>query len=758
MVLHNRSPTLDGFVMNERLNQLRTALVHYALAPLNLAKLTPEDEMILAPLIAALPKGPTTGKSLEQILTALDTKATPAGLEQPAAPLSDLADYIHRRASHPPSPILPDEHPDAGFETWVSTVQRLTFTLPARSGERGVSLYHEFKLLSAMGHAAIQNQGGMEDGFLLVSGDFPGVQRTIYTIGSDGATKGVRGRSLFLQLLADCVVRRILQDLDLPVTNAIYIAGGNFLLLAPAGAAERVEAITIEINHNLLSVFYGDLSLVTATEAIPASAIAKHDAIGKHITALKQLEGKRKSQPFAEVALSHGTSEEPPAVWHNVFKPYGGGGQYYCAVSQREPMTTAELAAAQAAVEAGEAWVAPEQRAFQKLAEDLVTARYLVYSISSRDTLPEDDLSYDHLLAWITGWSCVLVEERPRSKASGIVLELNRLEFDPARAHGFRMLAVHTPRVTRDDIEWWEEHYKGKPFDPSEGRPHVGSIRTFDMLAFQSREVGFARLGVLRMDVDSLGAVFKERINPMTLTRRMAVSDTLSMFFDGYLAQICRDVEGSERPNSLYLIYGGGDDLFIVGEWDLMPKLAERIRNEFSAYTNGQLTISAGVSLVPVHFPFYRAAEVAKAALDDQAKEYRRVNGQPKDAICFLHEVFPWKPSEAWQQLRCEQERLLALSEKIHSNTISQNVYRIYSRWVEDRRERPAGDKYIFYGPYKWLAAYQLTRLANQYSEIKPDIEAIQKSMLDNNNITLMGVAARWAQLERRIQFTEGSD
>ncbi len=47
--------------------------------------------------------------------------------------------------------------------------------------------------------------------FSLVGGDIPGIQRTIYTITSKGAAKGLRGRSAFIQLLGDAVVRRVLQ-------------------------------------------------------------------------------------------------------------------------------------------------------------------------------------------------------------------------------------------------------------------------------------------------------------------------------------------------------------------------------------------------------------------------------------------------------------------------------------------------------------------------------------------------------------------
>ena len=123
----------------------------------------------------------------------------------------------------------------ARFEAFTHLLHKHAWAVPCSYGEPGVSLYDEFRALSALVHASgCADQPA--DRFLLVGGDIPGIQRTIYTITSKGAAKGLRGRSFFIQLLGDAVVRRILAELGLPETNVIYTAGGNFMLLAPAGA------------------------------------------------------------------------------------------------------------------------------------------------------------------------------------------------------------------------------------------------------------------------------------------------------------------------------------------------------------------------------------------------------------------------------------------------------------------------------------------------------------------------------------------
>ena len=46
---------------------------------------------------------------------------------------------------------------------------------------------------------------------LLVSGDFSGIQDTVYTISSKGALKSLRARSFMLELLTEHIVYEILQ-------------------------------------------------------------------------------------------------------------------------------------------------------------------------------------------------------------------------------------------------------------------------------------------------------------------------------------------------------------------------------------------------------------------------------------------------------------------------------------------------------------------------------------------------------------------
>ncbi len=288
-----------------------------------------QTDFELKPYRDFLPKGTPGTPDLVRILTTVAPKAT--GIRQEVMLLDELVAVVKNQPNTANKPFAPelflrgweqhDPADDTYFETWTHLIRRIASTTPGRRGEAGVSLYHEFKLLSALIHAALLSPRGLQDNFTLISGDFPGVQNTIYTISSDGATKGVRGRSFFLQLLAECTVRRLLADVgELPITNVLKLAGGNFLILAPAGVAEHVAALNAELSRGLLDLFYGDISLITAT--LPVNALALSKPINELYSQLKQSEGRRKLQPSShfrpcsapQPALSDFSSHTVPAA------------------------------------------------------------------------------------------------------------------------------------------------------------------------------------------------------------------------------------------------------------------------------------------------------------------------------------------------------------------------------------------------------------------------------------------------------------
>lgn len=73
-----------------------------------------------------------------------------------------------------------------------SVTATLTFDPSRGFDPKGLSLWEQFKAVTALAHCLERQQGGTN--LLLVSGDLPGIQAMLYTITSRGAAKSFRGR------------------------------------------------------------------------------------------------------------------------------------------------------------------------------------------------------------------------------------------------------------------------------------------------------------------------------------------------------------------------------------------------------------------------------------------------------------------------------------------------------------------------------------------------------------------------------------
>lgn len=96
-----------------------------------------------------------------------------------------------------------------------------------------------------------------EAAFLLISGDFSGIQSFIYTIPSKGALKSLRGRSFYLEILMENFIDEMLEALDLCRANLLYTGGGHFYVLAANTEKTRqtIEALKVKFNQWLLAKF-----------------------------------------------------------------------------------------------------------------------------------------------------------------------------------------------------------------------------------------------------------------------------------------------------------------------------------------------------------------------------------------------------------------------------------------------------------------------------------------------------------------------
>jgi CRISPR-associated protein Csm1 len=139
---------------------------------------------------------------------------------------------------------------------------------------------------------------------------------------------------------------------------------------------------------------------------------------------------------------------------------------------------------------------------------------------------------------------------------------------------------------------------------------HVPADMTFKDIA--DRAQGDNLLGVLKADVDSMGAKLAEMRGDLGALKEF--SRALDDFFSRQLQQKLE----TEPWSWIYTIYSGGDDLLLVGPWDLVLDFAEEVHRDFrwGPATQYGLTFSAGIALTNYRVPIRHAVERADELLE----------------------------------------------------------------------------------------------------------------------------------------------
>ena len=569
-----------------------------------------------------------------------------------------------------------------------------------------------------------------EEVALLVGGDVAGIQRFLYTISSDGAAKALRGRSAFVGFLCDAVAEFVRTRIGIPSCNVLYSSGGHFFMLAPLSAGDKLVEVRSELDDVLLDFFGGDL--MVAVDSVPVlgsdlkiSPGRGTSPLGERWARLGERLRAAKEMPWREHAV-----REP----ERVFGPFGTGGVDECGVCHWEGgqpggLRRRGIFRSLTGDEEGKCSLCAS---FEELADKVRAAEYLL--VRRAEGSPRGQLEW-HTVVRALGFELWPVDGKElgeRYREGDVVLRLSAPDLRPVGVNGrtipvtgFRFL----PRAT--------------PVEPD------GRIRDLDALGRASE--GAQYFGTLRMDVDSLGRIFREGFGGrLSLSRMMTLSRMLTAFFEGDVDRMCREDQG-ER---LYLLYSGGDDLLAVGSWDAVLGLAGTIRQTFADFTcrNPAITVSGGAGIHHVKYPVYRAARDAGDFLN-RAKELRRPDGRAKDAFGIWGAVVDWDSFwwiRSWQGKIREWIKgaqvgrgfLFKMSRIARLNADLEAELRGRGRWGEKDMERA-----VRRSRWLWMLVYYMGR---ESAEVREELERLRTELVAQNRIPHLDLVARWVELSTR--------
>jgi CRISPR-associated protein Csm1 len=534
------------------------------------------------------------------------------------------------------------------YETLVSLVEKYTAFLPTPHREHeGVSLFDHLRLSAAM--AICTRAATVPSPYRIVAGELLGIEDFIYNIatpeGHQGQAKSLRGRSFYCLVLTQVISHFLLHKLGLPITNLLWAGGELFAFLAPNTAEAQTKISNGEraINQWFLQEHEGRMFLGLAqVEATARDLVEDYTATFAATFAQLQQANRRR---FASLWQS----DNPDVLLRSSALDPTQGRVMECNICQKDFFWTDDVEEELRArcltcqVQYHLGGLLPKVPYYVEACADAGLADDLRHELIFFLDFPfagENEPVFYWVFPRERRWGNELQTLLPflRDKASIIrLIRPNDTEFLPERelANAFPPFSSFSFSTIANTV----------PFNPQPEKER--EVLEFANIADYSG--GAKYLAALKMDVDNFTRVFTDGLKnggARTLAHYMTLSRSFSYFFLGHINTIAHQKEylipsfgtGDEkRSSTIYTVFAGGDDLFLLGPWDVVIEVAYRIRNDFMHYTlNPQhLTISAGITYFKPTFPIRRFAHLTSEAIEAAKK--------PKDALSLFGEVLHWE-------------------------------------------------------------------------------------------------------------------
>ena len=411
-----------------------------------------------------------------------------------------------------------------------------------------------------------------EKTFLLYSMDISGIQEFIFAVDNKGALRSLRAKSFYLEIMLEHIIDELLERLDLTRANLIYSGGGHAYLLLPRTV--KVEEQIAELNRELRR-WYIDHFGIELYVAAGYAACSAYDLQNKPEGSYSDL-FRTVSRRISDSKASRYTAEE--IEYLNSREQLAGSRE--CRVCRRTDHLTEED-------------LCEFCSGFREISGSILRENFISILTEPDPAKPGLRLPLDRFMVMESE-----TELKARMQAGKNYL----------RSYSKNRLAAGFQVSTK---LWVGDYATGGSF--------------WDLA---NSATGIKRIGVLRADVDNLGEAFVRGFDAKhtSLSRTATFSRKLSMFFKlhiNYLlahGQYSLSGEPAARRKAV-IVYSGGDDLFLVGAWDDVIGSAVDLSRALEKYSQGTLSISAGIGMYPGKYPV-KAFARQTGELEETSKDF----------------------------------------------------------------------------------------------------------------------------------------
>ncbi len=574
--------------------------------------------------------------------------------------------------------------------------------------------------------------------FLIVSGDFYGIQNFIFTEGGStnkASAKLLRGRSFAVSLISELAADMLCREIGLTTASIILSAAGKFTIIAPNtnDAKEKIKAVEEKINDWLIKIFYGESAI-----GISFVVASCNDFTSKRFGDLweslaKELEKKK----YRKINLEkHGGEigdylEQFNNTLDKKLCPFCGK-RHSSPDVENDRLLVDEKSACKIC------------RDHIYIGTNLVkTNRIAITTVDAEiygDKLKEPIFGEYQVSLDVTGKLIELADKGALLKYWDISIAK---DGNISRNITAKFINGYVPVYDESDLQ--DDRYLSGGKSEKKKLELIEQIRvdkenkvpkTFSHIALKAKEIetkkGIEALGILKADVDNLGLIFACGLKRLNLSRLAILSRQMNYYFSIYLPYI---LSTKDEFKNIYTVFAGGDDLFLIGPWNRIIDFALFLYASFNEYVcgNSNITISAGISLNKPGEPIRSISERAEDAL----KKSKRNDG---DSVTIFDETVKWNDFKELDKIKETMEKWL--KDKFINNAM---LFRLNDFSVMVKQEKEIKDRLQKGGVdmeewecLKWRARFMYNLVRN----IGKDLKGEEK----NNAIKEVEKALHWLE------------
>lgn len=595
---------------------------------------------------------------------------------------------------------------------------------------------HKSDLLAILENAKSNSYEGYK---YFIKGDISGIQEFIFNVQSEGAAKTLKARSFFIQILSKICIEHFKDELK-DQCEVFYDGGGTFYLFSKEDATETISSI-----QGIIDAYCGteEFYVVLNQVELPEDYTQQFGDVWTETNKKSNIEKLKK---FASTPSAF---ESYPFVFDTEGKA--------------------------------------ESRKWKEFTTQLVDREDKDNKGLVLDGLPDGE---------------ELIVSKENIKVFRKKLSINN---QVKKENSFEGRIINKlPIWTNETFDKYSKEIDAqndlKKEEGDDSTIRIGQIVDFHMMGIMAKSrTGTDKLGVLKLDIDELGTLFR---GLKSLRDLQQTSQGMEWFFDRFLYSLWSkgkfeyqevgEVDGNKAhkiseefySDNIYVVFAGGDDCFVVGGWDAVFKFAGDLHRSFQGFEeelrktipalkenvdklpNQKITLSASLTIVGSKFPVVRFVDMAEEALENAKNQIdKATKEQVKNSVSVFGHVMSWKDfykaddtAQSLQHMVTEGGESRALLERLQQS--APGFARLFDRAEGGNLRAPQVSR-LYYYLRNVKKKRNLELLEHQI--IKPYSMALLRAYQEANNpnydfkktdsahawVTIP-VAARWAELLTR--------